>query len=54
MEEQIRLFDLLTRDRQLRDEYEHLKAAMNGQSLRDYQEQKYEFYNRVLGLNAAG
>lgn len=49
MQEQIRMFELLRDNTQVRQEYEALKASLNGKSFRDYQAAKYEFYNALLG-----
>ena len=48
MQEQIKTFELLRDNEQLRSEYEALKEKMNGRPFRQYQVAKYEFYNRLL------
>ncbi len=48
MKEQIDIFNILKNNPSLLREYADLKVSLNGQSLREYQRQKYEFYNRVL------
>ncbi len=50
MQEQMKVFELLRDNEDLRKEYELLKEQMNGRSFRGYQTVKYEFYNRILGL----
>lgn len=49
MKKQIAVFEILRNDKKLLKEYEKLKAQMNGQSCREYQRKKYEFYHRILG-----
>lgn len=49
MAEQIRVFELLKDNNELRDEYEKLKSDSDGKRFRDYQRAKYEFYNKILG-----
>jgi GrpB-like predicted nucleotidyltransferase (UPF0157 family) len=46
--EHIKVFEILKGSPDLLKEYEYLKASMNGKSFRQYQEKKYEFYNRIL------
>ncbi|TSC87289.1 MAG: Uncharacterized protein G01um101416_503 [Microgenomates group bacterium Gr01-1014_16] len=48
MKEQIDIFNILKSNPGLLKEYEDLKIRLNGQLFREYQRQKYEFYNRVL------
>jgi len=45
---QIKVYELLKSNKKLLKEYESLKASFNGKSYKDYQEAKYEFYNRIL------
>lgn len=49
MKKQIAVFEILKNDKRLLEEYEQLKAQMNGRSYREYQRKKYEFYHRILG-----
>ena len=51
LKEHIRLFELLKNNSELLNEYEVLKIKSNGASYREYQRRKYEFYNKVLGIN---
>ncbi len=48
MQEQLKIFNLLRENNDLKSEYEKLKSEANGKSFRDYQKAKYEFYNRLL------
>ncbi len=48
MAEQIRIYELLKNNENLKLEYENLKTDADGKSFRDYQRAKYEFYNKVL------
>ncbi|HRV76325.1 MAG: GrpB family protein [Candidatus Nomurabacteria bacterium] len=48
MAEQIRVFELLKNNSELKDEYEKLKSDANGKPFREYQAAKYEFYNKIL------
>ncbi len=49
MKRQIRVFETLKGDDELKKEYERLKEKMNGKSMKEYQRKKYEFYHRILG-----
>ena len=48
MQKQIKVFETLKNNIDLLKEYERLKESMNGKSLREYQEKKYEFFNKIL------
>ena len=48
MKEQNDIFNILKTNPDILKEYEDLKISLNGQSFREYQRQKYKFYNRVL------
>jgi len=50
MKKQIAVFEALKNNKDLLKEYEKLKESMNGKSLKEYQEKKYEFYHRILDL----
>jgi hypothetical protein len=52
-QEQKRIFDILSSNKDLLNEYEALKLESNGKPFRDYQRKKYEFYNRVLSGESA-
>lgn len=51
LKEHIKLFELLKNNPEILNEYEVLKVKSNGVNYREYQRNKYEFYNRVLGIN---
>lgn len=48
MQQQIKVFGVLKNNQKLLHQYEKLKKNMNGKSLKEYQEKKYEFFNRIL------
>lgn len=48
MQEQIRVYELLKNNPDLLEEYGRIKKSADGMSMREYQRQKYEFYNRIL------
>ena len=54
MREQIRIFEILRDDKQLRQRYEILKKASDGFALREYMRRKYEFFNELLNLDKFG
>jgi len=45
---QIKVYEILKSNQKLLKEYEDLKLSFDGKSYKDYQEAKYEFYNRIL------
>jgi len=49
--EQIEIFRIFKTRPEVLKEYETLKISMNSRSYRDYMVAKYEFYNKVLGIN---
>jgi GrpB-like predicted nucleotidyltransferase (UPF0157 family) len=51
MQKQIKVFETLKNNPDLLKEYERLKESMNGESFREYQEKKYEFYHKILEKN---
>jgi len=51
-ERQIKVYEILKSNRKLLKEYEELKLSFDGKSYKDYQEAKYEFYNRILTTDA--
>lgn len=51
--EQIDIFKILKNNKNILKEYEILKESMNGKTYKEYQIAKYEFYNRVLGINVS-
>lgn len=50
VKEQVEIFNILKNNHGLLKEYEKLKLESNGLSYHNYQIKKYEFYNRLLGL----
>ncbi|MFH1971350.1 MAG: GrpB family protein [Patescibacteria group bacterium] len=51
MKKQIKVFEILRKDKSLLREYEQLKESMNGKSFKKYQEKKYRFYHRIIDKN---
>lgn len=51
MQRQIKVFNILKTNLELRKRYENLKLKFNGKSYRGYQRAKYEFYNEILLQN---
>ncbi len=51
VQEQIDVFNLLKNNPDLLKEYEQIKLEAKGQSYKEYQRRKYEFYNRILGYD---
>lgn len=49
-QEQIKVFKMLKSDPELLKEYEMIKEDAKDLSYKEYQVKKYEFYNRILGL----
>lgn len=45
---QIRVFEILKRNKKLLKKYENLKEKFNGKSYKAYQKAKYEFYHQIL------
>ncbi len=50
LQEQIKVFNLLSNSKQLREEYEKIKLPLGEQDYKTYMRKKYEFFNRILGL----
>lgn len=48
---QLKVHKILNQNPKLLDQYEQLKESAASQSYREYQRQKYEFYNRILGAH---
>lgn len=48
--DQIKVFEILSVNKELRDEYEKIKMPLGEQDYKTYMRKKYEFYNRILGL----
>lgn len=49
-ERQIKVFELLRDNADLRAKYAELKLAFNGKSYRDYQRAKYELFNEIIEM----
>ena len=50
-QEQLEMFKIFKNNANVLKEYETLKESMSGKTYQEYQIAKYEFYNRVLGIN---
>lgn len=50
---QVKVFNLLKDNPDLLKEYERIKEEAKNLTYKEYQIRKYEFYNRILGLNKA-
>jgi len=50
IKEQLRIFELFSTRPDILKEYEALKCSCNGKTYFQYQVAKYDFYNRVLGI----
>lgn len=48
MQRQLKIFNILSNNSNLRQEYENLKLKFNRKKYKDYQRAKYEFYNEIL------
>lgn len=48
--EQIDVFELLSSNSDLKDQFEKTKLEMNGRAYGEYQAAKYKFFNRILGF----
>lgn len=51
LQEQLRVFELLSNSPQLRAEYEQVKMPLGPIDFKEYMRKKYAFYNRILGLS---
>ncbi len=51
LKEQIEIFEIFTHNPKALREYERVKQSMSGKTYMEYQTAKYEFYNRMLGIN---
>ena len=47
-QEQIKVFELLSQNKALRDEYEQIKLPYGPIDFKEYTRKKYEFFNRIL------
>jgi len=50
VQEQIKVFEILSRDEVLRAEYEKIKLPYGEQDYKQYMRKKYAFFNKILGL----
>lgn len=48
--EQLEVFELLSKSKELREEYEKIKLPYGEHDFKSYMRKKYEFFNRILGL----
>jgi GrpB-like predicted nucleotidyltransferase (UPF0157 family) len=49
-QEQLKVFEILSENKELRDEYEKTKLPYGEIDYKIYMRKKYEFFNRILGL----
>lgn len=49
LQEQIRVFEILSQSKELRDEYERTKLPLGPIDFKEYMRKKYEFFNKILG-----
>lgn len=47
---QIQVFDILSKNKELRDEYEQTKLPLGPIDFKEYMRKKYEFFNKILEL----
>ncbi len=52
LKEQVRVFELLKNNPKLLKEYELLKFSIDGKTYKEYQQAKYEFYNKLLNQDS--
>ncbi len=50
LQEQIKTFEILHSNPELKNEYEKIKISANGLSFREYMKRKYEFFNKILNI----
>jgi GrpB-like predicted nucleotidyltransferase (UPF0157 family) len=48
LQDQIRVFEILSHNKELRDEYEHIKLPYGAIDFKEYMRKKYEFFNKIL------
>jgi GrpB-like predicted nucleotidyltransferase (UPF0157 family) len=51
LQEQIKTFEIIRDNSDLKKEYEEMKISSNGLPFREYMKRKYEFFNRINSLN---
>jgi GrpB-like predicted nucleotidyltransferase (UPF0157 family)/predicted nucleotidyltransferase len=49
LQDQIKVFDILSRNKELRDEYEQTKLPLGPIDFKNYMRKKYAFFNKILG-----
>ena len=47
-QDQMKVFEILSRDKELRDQYERVKMPFGLIDFKDYMRKKYEFFNKIL------
>lgn len=50
LQNQIKVFGLLSQNKALRDEYEQIKLPYGVIDFKEYTRRKYEFFNKILGI----
>jgi GrpB-like predicted nucleotidyltransferase (UPF0157 family) len=53
LQEQIQVFDILSQNKELRDEYQQIKLPYGVIDFKDYMRKKYEFFNHILEMYPA-
>ncbi|HUC31425.1 MAG TPA: GrpB family protein [Candidatus Paceibacterota bacterium] len=48
LQSQLRIFQILSQDKGLRDEYERVKLPYGSIDFKEYMRKKYEFFNKIL------
>jgi len=48
LQDQIRVFEILSHNKELRDEYERTKLPYGPIDFKEYMRKKYEFFNKIL------
>ena len=48
LKEQIRVFEILSKSKELRDDYEKTKLPYGSINFKEYMRKKYEFFNKIL------
>lgn len=49
LQDQIKVFEILSKDEYLRKEYEQIKLPYGPIDFKDYMRKKYEFFNKIIG-----
>lgn len=50
LQEQLKVFELLSQNKELRDEYEQIKLPYGPIDFKEYMRKKYEFFNKILEI----